>query len=252
MRASKAQGGEEMLAQTPAQPSLWKTVAAALRQEVTQLAVGDQLPTEIGLASRFGVSRFTVRRALAELEKDGAIRIEHGRGLFVAEHAVPLPLVGRVRFTDTLRRLNMPGQRQILSIDLHVAEPHVCQPLALPPGSDVYCLETILSLEGRPLGTTTNYFPAERFPGFDRVMREQNSVTRSFRAFGLEDYRRGSSSIIGRMPTEREAARLKIARSRPVLELHKIDVDLQGRPITFGIGCYAADRVQFFTDDPAD
>ena len=49
-----------------------------------QLAPGDQLPTEMQLASQFAVNRFTVRRALAQLESDGKLSRQRGRGTFVA------------------------------------------------------------------------------------------------------------------------------------------------------------------------
>src|SRR5919107_2272788 len=45
---------------------------------------GDQIPTEAEVAQLFGVSRSTVREALRLLERDGAIRTEHGRGRFLA------------------------------------------------------------------------------------------------------------------------------------------------------------------------
>jgi GntR family transcriptional regulator len=48
-------------------------------------APGDRLPSEPAICHHFGVSRTTVRQALAELEAEGAIRKDKGRGSFVAE-----------------------------------------------------------------------------------------------------------------------------------------------------------------------
>lgn len=47
---------------------------------------GTALPTENGLAEQFKISRPTVRRALAEMEQEGLIRREQGRGTFVSEN----------------------------------------------------------------------------------------------------------------------------------------------------------------------
>lgn len=52
-----------------------------------RLKPGSQLPTERQLAGKFEVSVPTVRRALAELEGEGLIRREQGRGTFVNECA---------------------------------------------------------------------------------------------------------------------------------------------------------------------
>lgn len=60
--------------------NLW--LAKAIRSN--QFAPGDAIPSESELVSRFGISRMTVRRWLAALEREGLIRTDPGRGRFVA------------------------------------------------------------------------------------------------------------------------------------------------------------------------
>ncbi len=48
------------------------------------LRPGDRLPSENSLAKEFGLSRHTVRRALGDLENEGLILREQGRGTFCA------------------------------------------------------------------------------------------------------------------------------------------------------------------------
>jgi GntR family transcriptional regulator len=50
------------------------------------IAPGDALPTEQTLCRQFGVSRITVRRALADLAERGYIERRHGVGSFVRQH----------------------------------------------------------------------------------------------------------------------------------------------------------------------
>jgi GntR family transcriptional regulator, arabinose operon transcriptional repressor len=52
-----------------------------------RLKPGSILPAESSLAESFQVARNTVRQALAEMEQQGFLRREQGRGTFVQEHA---------------------------------------------------------------------------------------------------------------------------------------------------------------------
>jgi len=53
--------------------------------ESGQLEHGELLPSENSLAEEFGVSRPTVRRALTEMEEEGMVCREQGRGTFVSK-----------------------------------------------------------------------------------------------------------------------------------------------------------------------
>lgn len=56
------------------------------------LEPGEQLPSERTLQEMLGVSRFTLREALARLSALGIIEIEHGKGAFVAREMSPASL----------------------------------------------------------------------------------------------------------------------------------------------------------------
>lgn len=227
---------------------LWKAVAASLREEIRQRPAGQQLATENGLAERFGVSRFTIRRALAELEKEGMLRIEHGRGLFVAETIIPYAIGQRPRFSENMQRLNLARDRQVLSIQTQAADAAICEHLAVAAGAELLRVETLLWVEGQPLGINCNHYPLARLPGLEAAMRQTASSTEALKRVGVPDYTRKKTLIIGRLPSEREARLLQVARSRPVLEIQKIDIDGDGTPICYGVGCHAADRIQFFVE----
>lgn len=66
---------------------LYSQLKRALESEIASggLVPGDRLPSEPELCQRFALSRTTVRQALAEMELEGTLRREKGRGTFVAE-----------------------------------------------------------------------------------------------------------------------------------------------------------------------
>ena len=77
---------------------LHQQLAEILRAEIGtgHVAPGDRLPTEAELCERYGMSRPTVRQALAALTHAGLIRRRAGQGTFVAATVDPRRLIGVV------------------------------------------------------------------------------------------------------------------------------------------------------------
>ena len=81
-----------------------------------ELKPRDRLPSERRLAERFGVSRDTVRRALAELADDALITAQRGSGSYV--RSGQMPPVGDV----------FAAARPLELMDVRFAlEPHICR-----------------------------------------------------------------------------------------------------------------------------
>ena len=63
---------------------------------------GDMLPTEEQLQEQYGVSRTTVRLAFKELEIEGKISRQQGRGTFVSEPKISRPSCTVTRMAQVL------------------------------------------------------------------------------------------------------------------------------------------------------
>jgi len=66
---------------------VWEQVRDDLAADIASgdQPVGSRLPSEQALAEVYGVSRPTVRRAIAALVERGMLTVVHGRGTFVIE-----------------------------------------------------------------------------------------------------------------------------------------------------------------------
>lgn len=84
-------------------------IAEQLRERLAVLAPGAALPSETSLAAEFGVVRNTVRRALAELERDGLIVTLPGRGR-VAGEPPGTTAAGYRRIAEDLREQISSGE----------------------------------------------------------------------------------------------------------------------------------------------
>jgi GntR family transcriptional regulator len=65
--------------------ALYQQVAAVMREAILsgEFAPDSMLPSEAQLMTRYGVSRPTVRNAIAALRAEGLIDVRHGKGSFV-------------------------------------------------------------------------------------------------------------------------------------------------------------------------
>jgi GntR family phosphonate transport system transcriptional regulator len=229
--------------------ALWRQIAAALEGEIAKArGAGERLPTEAALTARFGVNRHTVRRALEDLEARGLIRVEQGRGAFVAEDVVDYRLGPRTRFSELVRRQNREAAGVVLRVAEIPAETQLAEALGIRRGRMVLRVERLGLANGRPIVLGTHHLPLPRCAAAAHSLEREPSITAALAACGIPDYRRQSSRITARLPTPEEASLLQQSRSRPVLVSENLNVAPDGTPVDWTLAVYAAGRVQLVVE----
>lgn len=228
-----------------ARSPLWKSIAETLRTEIARghYGPGDKLPTEAGLAARFGVNRHTVRRALADLAASGLVHARRGAGVFIASKPVDYPLGRRVRFHQTLAAAGQMATREILRLETRRADARECAELALPAGAQVHVYEGVSLADRAPVALFCSVFPADRLSALPAALARTRSVTAALAAAGVEDYTRASTRITAKLATATQAATLRLPEGAPILRTEAVNVDAAGRPVEFGRTWFAGDRI---------
>jgi GntR family phosphonate transport system transcriptional regulator len=226
--------------------ALWRQIVGRLQTDIAVggLKPGTQLPTEAALSAQFGVNRHTVRRALEELSRDGLVRIEQGRGSFVAEDVLDYNVEPRTRFSEWIRKHNKEPSGIIRQLRELPADQRVAAGLGIRGGSKVVLLERLGLADDRPVSLARHYFPAMKLKGLLHALQATPRITEALRAVGVDDYRRLQTRVTARLPTQTEADLLRMARNRPVLVTENVNVDRAGAIIEFATGCYPTPRVQ--------
>ena len=237
-------------------PLLWRRLKDEIRQQILDgvHAPGAQLPSDREIAARLGASRMTARRALAALEEEGLLRIEHGSGTFVSEDALVRYRLGkdRVRFGQDTIALDGTSQqrRHVLRSYTIAAGEDLAQRLGLSEGAPVLAIQMLAQAGDTPIAVGTRYCNAVRFSGLDKAFEATGSFTTALKSFGVTDYRRAATDVIARMPTAEEARLLRQSRALPVLAYAATDVEVDprrpkkdGATVSYHVGCFAAERV---------
>lgn len=231
--------------------AVWRQIGEALAHDIrTKLyGPGEQLPPEPELAARFAVNRHTIRRAMGELEQSGLVRIEQGRGTFVQEHAIDYAIGRRTRFSQNLANQGMRGHNEVMEAQT-LRAPDIAKHLGLVRTASLLRVQTVGKAEERTIDVAEHYFDAERFDGLDEQMRTTKSISRALGHYGIADYTRKWTRITATMPSAPVARLLNQPKTRPVLQVESLNVDLDGRPLHYSLVRFAGDWVQLTVADP--
>ena len=82
------------------------------------LKPGDAIPAERELVSRFGISRITVRQAIADLMAEGFLYRQHGRGTFVRSHKIEQELSTLTGFVEEMAARGLVPGAKLISAEM--------------------------------------------------------------------------------------------------------------------------------------
>lgn len=226
--------------------TLWRQIVGQLREEIDsgQFQPGARLPTEAELSARFRVNRHTVRRALEELTRAGVVRVEQGRGSFVAEDVLDYAVEPRTRFSEWIRKHNKEPSGRVLELKETAADARVAAGLGVRIGGRVVLLQRLGLANDRPVSLTSHYFPSQRLRGILEALQREPRITTALQSVGVTDYLRQVTRVTARLPSAEEAELLRTGRSRPLLVAENVNVDHSGSVVEFAIGRYPTPRVQ--------
>ncbi len=230
--------------------AVWRQIGEALADDIRNklYGPGEQLPPEPELATRFAVNRHTIRRAMGELELSGLVRIEQGRGTFVQEHAIDYAIGRRTRFSQNLAAQGMRGHLEIVDSQT-IRAPEIAKHLGLPRTADILHIQMVGKTEARTIDVAEHYFDPKRFPDLEDKVHETRSISRALAQFGIADYTRKWSRITAAMPSAPVARLLNQPKTRPVLQVEALNVDIDGAPVQYSMTRFAGDWVQLTVSD---
>lgn len=131
------------------------------------LEAGDKLPSEVDIAAAIGVSRMTLRQALASIESKGLLERRRGRfgGNFVAQPRFDFNLAGLPGFTEQMRRAHVEAGAHVVQATTRRPAPEVRIALKLKRGDQVHEVIRVRSANGEAITLEETHLPAAVFPG---------------------------------------------------------------------------------------
>jgi len=227
--------------------SLHARLRDALRADILEgrLRPGDKLASESEMQAEHGVSRITVRQALAALQADGLIVKLHGKGAFVSHSKASQSLnrlqglheaLGSEAGTVSNRRL---AWRQVKATAAVAAQ------LQLRTGEPVYQLQTLRYLEREPLSVNTSWLRPALGEKLGRVDFSRRDLIEVFEHEGGLAIGRAELEIGAGVARPADAKLLQIEAGAPVLEVQRIVYSDAGEPVHAETAVYRADTFRY-------
>jgi len=211
---------------------------------------GEAIPSEMLLATRFGVSQGTVRKAINALAAGNLVVRRQGKGTFVATHTEEK--ASNFRFL----RIRRDGGEEVHPVsrlvDMRRAKAgiEIARVLDLKPGAPVIVLRRVLEYAGEPVLFDEITLPAPLFRGLSKAKLDayRGSMYSYFETqLGVRMLR--AQERLKAVPADRYAAALlEVEPGTPLLAVERVTFTYGERPVEHRRGLCVTRRHHYAND----
>jgi GntR family transcriptional regulator len=217
---------------------IYVQIRESLRGEITQgiLKRGQKLPSEQELASKFKVSRMTIRESIEDLVDEGLLYRRHGVGTFVAYPHLQRDHTRLTSFFDKAENDGIQIRATLLCKEVLPAKPKIAEALDIPVGSKVIRVKTLRFADNVPITVHDAYIPHKLFAGIVNDNLEIQHLWTLFEKCGYK-VKRAIQRLEAREATKDIAHLMKIKEGAPILFKERTVYADDGTPVEFTY-CY--------------
>jgi GntR family transcriptional regulator len=227
---------------------LYYQLKELLRQEIESghWQPGQRIPSEAELCQAFDISRTVVRQALRELEYQGLLYREQGKGTFVAQPKISESLMQDLSgFYEDMVAKGLTPVTKVLRQEVQPADKKIAKYLQIEPGDQVIVIERLRSVGSEPINLVTTYVPYDICPDLiDEDLSTQSLYALLEKKHGLE-LSHGRRTIEAVAANQYEAQLLGVEEGAPLVLLDSVSYLKDGRPIEYFHAVHRGDRSRF-------
>ncbi|MDB5691055.1 MAG: GntR family transcriptional regulator [Alphaproteobacteria bacterium] len=224
---------------------LYQKLQEVLRDAIESrlLKPQDALPPERDLATDFGISRITVRKALDGLVGEGLLTRRQGAGTFVADR-VEKQFSKLTSFTEDMATRGRVARSRWLARSEGPVTPDESLTLGLSPGSRVYRFARIRYADEMPMALEYSTIPGFGLPSLDVVEASLYAALDAARNRPVRALQRLRAVLFD----AEQAALLDIAPGAPGLFIERRGFAEDGRAIEMTHSWYRGDAYDFVAE----
>lgn len=133
-----------------------------------EFQIGSPLPSERRLAEVYGISRLTVRAALQNLQKEGLVMAQHGKGYFVQNSKIRINFSGLRGFGAQLKEQGVIHTSTVLQAQKILSGYELSKAFSVPRGTPLFHLTRVRLGNGHPVMVDDTFFPYDLIPDVEK------------------------------------------------------------------------------------
>jgi GntR family transcriptional regulator len=217
--------------------------------ESGEFAGHTRLPSERKLAQQFDVSRLTVTKALKELELEGLIYAQVGKGTYVTPSAkIDQKLETLSSFTQEMHARRKKVSNRVLSAVIESASDEAAIALKILPGEDIFSLRRIRIADEQAIALEHSHIPHRLCPSILQSHDfERESLYQVLEdVYGLQ-LTTAYQTVEARLASPDEARALDIEVKAAVLGFTRVTYNHDNQPVEFVLSTYPGERYKLHT-----
>ncbi|OII65319.1 GntR family transcriptional regulator [Streptomyces sp. CC53] len=222
-------------------------IADELRKAIDaqEYAIGARLPSETELAARYGVSRGTVRQAIAALTAEGLIGSRQGARRVVLASRRSQSFAELRSFAEWARAMGRTATGEVVESERRPATAQEAAALHVRTGAPVLYVLRVRGLDGERVLVERTVYADWIADAVERIEPDCPSVTRRLREDAGLVFAYGEHTIDATAAGTRDADLLGVRRGSPLLRVRRVTTTREGRPVECSDDRYRADAVSF-------
>jgi GntR family transcriptional regulator len=223
---------------------LYYQIEQFLREQIEsgELKPGDQILTEEKLRLKFGVSRATVRRAIADMVYEGLLERNYSKGTVVTQPKITQGLFEATSFTSDILKSGKVITTKILEFKRISGDKSLNQIFSLEKEDLLHFLKRVRYVDDIPVCVEETFMPVKLLPDLSLDFFTEEGLSQSTYHVLQEHYniviRHIDDTMSAETAGEKDAILLDIPNNSPVLLRQRISYDSWDRPLAYSSGRY--------------
>ena len=223
---------------------LYIQIAEGLKDRISTLGPGARIPSEPQLARDWGVSRFTVAKAVEQLVDEGLITRRQGSGSFVADAPLRRAPGYLLSFTEAVEAAGHTASHRLLAFE----PADWNDTLPYPAGTDIMLLDRLRLVDGLAVARHRSWLAADLVAetglSVEVARNPSFSLYRHFERHGLT-VASATERLIACSADEDDRKLLKLPKDGVVVSVTRHSFAADGRPLDAVSAIYDARRYSY-------